>query len=265
MICFAWFRNRSQIHIGIVAGALSLYTVILVSCSELPPSYTISQVEGEVRAASLHFDHGFEMPDDCEIHGVCSTVLFGHSGWKDVVVTLECRCEKDGVSRYGQLVQNSYLVDLLTFSTRPGGEDRRKEEYRLQRGNDALDLMQYSQRDAEGMVARGTRIRFQGEYGQSPGLTQSDSGNRLAALSYNAFGRETYSLIPNPSHLIGYAHKGIFFVSVYNTETKREIGSVSLKYQGLPPESFAMEFYGDNILFRRPFDTYHGLIMLWPR
>lgn len=265
MNCFERFLNRTTARQK-GALALCLGSVLLsLSCSQLSPSYKVTHVEGRIRAAAIIFDNGWIMPEDCEIHGVCGSVLFGRPDWKEVVVTLECRCEKEGVSRYGQLVRNAYLVDRDTFAVRPGGEDLRKEEYQLPRGGGASDLLRYAKRDADGLVARGTHIRFQGKYGQYPGLTQSDSGNRLAALSYDAFGRETYGLFPDPSHLIGYAHKGTFYISVHDVGIRQELGSMTLKYQGLPPDSFGMDFYGENLLFTFPYDRRHGIVISLPQ
>lgn len=265
MTYFERFLNRTTAWRKVAVALCSGSILLLSSCSQLSPWYKVARVEGRIRASSLIFDNGWLMPEDCEIHGVCGSVLFGRPDWKEVVVTLECRCEKEGVSRYGQLVRNAYLVDRETFAVRPGGEERRKPEYRLPRGSGARDLLRYAKRDADGVEARGTRIQFRGKYGQYPGLAQSDSGNRLAALSYDAFGRETYGLFPDPSHLIGYAHMGTFYVSVYDVGLRKELGSMTLKYRGLPPDSFGMDFYGESLLFTFPYDRQHGIVILLPQ
>lgn len=265
MNCFERFLNRTTAW---QRGALALCSgsvLLLSSCVQLPPSYKVTRVEGRIRGAAVHFKQGFRMPKDCEVHGFCDAALFGSPEWKEVVVTLECRCGDPNSQRTTKLVQNAYLLDKDSLNLRPGGEERRKEEYRLAMGSGARDLLRYAKRAADGVVARGMHIRFQGKYGQYPGLTQSDSGHRLAALSYDAFGRETYGLLPDPSHLIGYAHMGAFYVSVYDAGLRQELGSMTLKYRGLPPDSFGMVFYGENLLFKLPYDDYHGIVISLPQ
>lgn len=219
-----------------------------------------------MRAAVLKFDKGWSMPAECPVLGACGPVAYGQPEWNEIVVSLECRCEVDGKSRYGQLVQNSYLINKATLVARPGGEDRRTAENRLQTGGNATSLAEYAQRDGGWLVARGTRFRYLGKYGQGPGLIQSESGNRFASLSYDAFSRQTYSLIPGPGQLFGFAHKGTFYVAVYDVASKQEIGVLATSYQGMPPESLRMDFYGENVLlrvFRPPFTDDQGLIVYW--
>jgi hypothetical protein len=179
------------------------------------------------------------------------------------VITLECRCEQLDSRRYGVLVENSYVIDKAALAVRPGGEDRRTAENRLQTGGNATSLAEHAQRDGGWLVARGTRFRYPGKYGQDPGLIQSDSGNRFASLSYDAFSRQTYSLIPGPDQLFGFAHKGTFYVAVYDVASKQEIGILSSTYQGMPPESLRMDFFGENVLFTCPLSKDEGLIAYW--
>jgi hypothetical protein len=244
----------------------ALPILVLSSCRELPRSFQVSKVEGRMRAAVLKFDKGWSMPAECPVLGACGPVAYGQPEWNEIVVSLECRCEVDGKSRYGQLVQNSYLINKATLVARPGGEDRRTAENRLQTGGNATSLAEYAQRDGGWQVARGTRFRYLGKYGQGPGLIQSESGNRFASLSYDAFSRQTYSLIPGPGQLFGFAHKGTFYVAVYDVASKQEIGVLATSYQGMPPENLRMDFYGENMLlriFRPPFTDDQGLIVYW--
>ena len=222
-----------------------------------------------MRAAMLKFDKGWRMPalaSACQDHWYCDPAAYDNPKWRELVVTLECRCEQLNSRRYGVLVENSYLIDKSTLIARPGGEDRRIKEFQLPRGRDAISLVDYAQRDGDWGIARGTRFRYPGEYGQDPGLIQSESGNRFASLSYDAFSRQTYSLIPGPSQLFGFAHKGTFYVAVYDVASKQEIGVLASSYQGMPPECLRMDFYGENVLlrvFRPPFTNDQGLIVYW--
>lgn len=196
----------------------------------------------------------------CQEHWYCDPVAYDNPTWREFVITLECRCEQLDSRRYGVLVENSYFIDKAALAVRPGGEDRRTAENRLQTGGNATSLAQYAQSDGGWLVARGTRFRYPGKYAQSPGLIQSDSGSRFASLSYDAFSRQTYSLIPGPSQLFGFAHKGTFHVAVYDVASKQEIGVLSSTYQGMPPESLRMDFFGEDVLFTFPLNKDEGLI-----
>lgn len=267
MTCFERFRNSVPGGAWRLLAILAVALLFTLSCAQLPPKFAVSNVEGRVRAAAVPFDQGFRMPElakACEGHWYCDPALYGNAAWKEVVLTLECRCEKFGSRRYGQLVENAYLIDKATLAVRPGGEERREEKYRLPKGSGMLGALQHPVRDERGLVVRGTHIGAKGKYGQSPGLIQSDSGNGLATLSYNAFGRETYSLIPNPSHLIGYAHWGTFFISVFDVTTRGEVGSTAIRYRGLAPDAFEIDFYGEHFLFKFPYDDYHGIAISLP-
>ncbi len=238
--------------------------IIFASCKKLPPSFRVSEVNGGVRAAVVRFDQGWRMPKGCVVSGYCEPAIFRSDDDHKLVVTLECMCEDGGEKlRYGVLVENSYLIDKTTLLVRPGGEDRRIKEFQLPRGSDAISLAQYAQRDGDWRIARGTRFRYPGKFGQSPGLIQSDSGQRFASLSYDAFGRETYGLVPDPSHLLGYAHKGTFYIASYDVDHKQEIGVVELPYQGLPPDSFRPDFYGDGLLFNLLLGDRYGIVITW--
>jgi hypothetical protein len=266
MTCSRRYRNRQPVDLMHPLLAALLCAVFLSSCAELPPKFRVSKAEGNLRAAVVHFEQGWRMPElaeACQGHWYCETAAFGSTEWKEAVVTLECRCEKAGLRQYGVLAENSYLINKTTFEVRPGGEDRMLPEFRLPRGGGSSDHARYAQRDGDWLIVRGTRIRFPGKFGEYPGVISSDTVNRLATLSYDAFARETYGLFPHPSHLIGYAHKGTFYIAVYHVDLKQEIGVVEIRYQGLSPGSFRPHFYGDSLLFKLLLSHSHGIFITW--